>query len=87
MWIGGFGQGKRFYTRISRMMITKEGEGPWRDSSWREILRGERFFVERDSSWREILRGERFFVDRLLRGENVFVESSPGACMLRTSSH
>jgi hypothetical protein len=51
------------------MMITKEGEGPWRDSSWREILRGERFFVERDSSWREILRGQTSPRRECLRGE------------------
>jgi hypothetical protein len=46
------------------MMITKE------ERVRGEILRGERFFVERDSSWREILRGEkrsteRFFKERL----------------------
>jgi hypothetical protein len=73
MWIGGFGQGKRFYTRISRMMITKEGEGPWRDSSWREILRGETLSVDRllrgeASPWREALCGE------ILQGETLSIE-------------
>jgi hypothetical protein len=62
MWIGGFGQGKRFYTRISRMMNSKEGEGPWRDSSWRDPLRGQ------TSPRRECLRGEFLSVERLLHG-------------------
>jgi hypothetical protein len=72
-------------TRISsRMKITKKGEGPWRKSSWREILRGEtisvdrlllgeQVFVERstpwrDSSWRNSLHGENS------RGERRFME-------------
>jgi hypothetical protein len=49
---------------IKQMMITKEGGDPWRESSWREILRGailsvdrlllgEKAFAERSSPWRD----------------------------------
>ncbi|KAF2464138.1 uncharacterized protein BDR25DRAFT_361873 [Lindgomyces ingoldianus] len=43
--------------------ITKEGGGPWRDSSWRDSLRGQ------TSLRRECLRGEILSVERVLRGE------------------
>jgi len=61
-----------------------------RDSSWRDILRGEslcgerfvteRVFVEIDASWRDSRHGEKLFLERSspwresLCGEKVFVE-------------
>jgi hypothetical protein len=63
-------------------MITKEGEGPWRDSSWRDSLRGEKRSVERsfkerlsprrEQPRRERLHREPLSMEKPLQGEIIF---------------